>query len=264
MSSRQQDRKIFAELVRFLIKKKTSAGWPDRLVLEIGKFFLGTPYAAGTLDTKGPEQVVVNLREFDCVTFVETVFALAWAARSGKRSFEFFRIFLGKIRYRSGRLRGYPSRLHYFSDWIHDNQKKGMVRNVTAEIGEERLRKVVNFMTTHPDLYPRLKDVANLQRTKSVERAISRRSLFFVPKKALRHWEDRLRDGDIIAITTRTRGLDVEHVGIAARVKNRIHLLHASSKEGKVVISKETVYRYLMQASSRSGIMVARITPSPY
>jgi hypothetical protein len=50
-------------------------------------------------------------------------------------------------------------------------------------------------------------------------------------------------------------------VGLAARVKNRIHLLHASSTEGKVVLSKKTLYRYLMQSKVRSGIMVVRVFP---
>jgi len=121
------------------------------------------------------------------------------------------------------------------------------------------LRKAITFMTTHPNLYPPLKNGANLQRMKFVERTISRRSLFFIPKKALRRLEDRIRDGDLIAITTNREGLDVQHVGLAERVKNRIHLLHASSNEGKVVLSKETLYRYLMQSKARSGIMVVRV-----
>jgi hypothetical protein len=73
-------------------------------------------------------------------------------------------------------------------------------------------------------------------------------------------FEDGIRDGDIIAITTNRVGLDVQHAGLATRVKNRIHLLHASSKEGKVVVSQKTLYRYLMQSQIRSGIIVARVT----
>jgi hypothetical protein len=157
-------------------------------------------------------------------------------------------------------LQGYSSRLHYFSDWIHDNQKKGVVRDVTAKIGGRPLRKAITFMTTHPDFYPSLKNTAKLRRMKSIEKTISRRSLFFIPKKTLGRLEDRIRDGDLIAITTNTKGLDVQHVGLATRVKNRIHLLHASSTEGKVVLSKKTLYRYLMQSKVRSGIMVARVT----
>lgn len=259
MNRQEQDRRIFEELIRFLDKKKTSAKFLDHLMLEIGKFFLGAPYVSGTLETKRAEHLGVNLREFDCVTFVENVVALVWHLKSRGKSFEAFQRLLQKIRYRQGRLQGYSSRLHYFSDWIHDNQKKGIIRDVTAEIGGRPLRKAMTFMTTNPALYPSLKNAANLQRMKSVERTISRRSLFFIPKKALRRLEDRIRDGDLIAITTNREGLDVQHVGLAAKVKNRIHLLHASSIEGKVVLSKKTLYRYLMQSRARSGIMVARI-----
>jgi len=255
-----QDQRVFEELIRYLDKKKISATFPDQLVLEIGKFFLGMPYVNGTLDTKGAERLVVNLREFDCFTFVENVVTLAWHVKSRGKTFETFRRLLRKIRYRHGRLQRYSSRLHYFADWIHDNEKKGIARDVTAKIGGRPSRKALTFMTAHPDLYPPLKDVLNLQRMKFVERVISRRSLFFIPKKGLRHSEDRIRDGDIIAITTNTKGLDVQHVGLAARVKNRIHLLHASSIEGKVVLSEKTLYRYLMQSRARSGIIVARLT----
>jgi hypothetical protein len=253
------DRKIFEALISFLDKKKTSAKFPDQLMVEIGKFLLGSLYGTGTLETKGTEHLVVNLREHDCVTFVENVVALAWHVKSREKSFEAFRRLLQKIRYRRGRLQGYSSRLHYFSDWIYDNQKKGILRDVTAAIGGRPLRKAITFMTTHLDLYPPLKNAVNLRRMKSVERTISKRSLFFIPKKALRRLEDRIHDGDLIAITTNTEGLDVQHVGVAARVKNRIHLLHASSIEGKVVLSKKTLYRYLMQSRARSGIMVARL-----
>jgi hypothetical protein len=242
-----------------LDKQKISAISPDQLILEIVKFLLGAPYAANTLETKKPEHLVVNLREYDCVTFVENVVALVWHRKSRQKSFKAFRIFLEKIRYRRGRLQGYPSRLHYFSDWIHDNNKKGVVRDVTVEIGGRSFRKALTFMTTHPDLYPPLNNLTNLQRMKSVEKRISKRSLSFIPKKALRRLEDRIRDGDLIAITTNTEGLDVQHVGLAVRVKNRIHLLHASSQEGKVVLSEKTLYRHLIQSKIRSGIMVARI-----
>jgi hypothetical protein len=229
------------------------------MMLDIGMFFLGTPYREGTLESESPETLVVNLREFDCMTFVETVVALACLIRSGDKSFERFRSLLQKIRYRAGRLQGYASRLHYFSDWVHDNQRKGVVRDVTADIGGSPFRKAIDFMTTHPDVYPPLKDPVNLSRMKAVEKTISLRSVFFIPKKALKRLEDRIHDGDLIAITTNAEGLDVQHVGFAARLKHRIHLLHASGKEGKVVLSKKTLYRHLMQSRMRSGVMVVRI-----
>jgi hypothetical protein len=291
MSRQGSDRRILRKLVKYLDKKKTSRKISGHLMLEIGRFFIGAPYLAGPLETEGREHLVVNLRKFDCVTFVESVVALAWLAETrwsptgrrvtlirgpcgatsrphdqacsillpGEKSFETFRKSLRKIRYRSGRLQGYPSRLHYFSDWIHDNQRKGILKEVTRKIGGRALRKAINFMTTHAELYPPLKNASNFRSLKSVEERINRRPLSFIPKKDLRRLEDRIRDGNLIAVTSNVEGLDVQHVGLAVRVKHRIHLLHASSSEGKVVLSEETLYRYLMKSRTRSGIMVARI-----
>ena len=259
MPGQRQDRKVLGKLIMYLDKKKCSTEFPGQLTLEIGKFFIGAPYLAGTLETKEAESLVVNLRKLDCVTFVENVVAITWFLRSRERSFESFRRLLQKIRYRQGRLQGYSSRLHYFSDWIHDNQKKGILKDVTREIGGRPFRKAINFMTTYPELYLSLGEMVNLRRMKSIERTINTRPVFSIPKKVLSRFEDRIRDGDLIAITTNTEGLDVQHVGLAARVKNRIHLLHASSGEGRVVLSKNTLYRYLMQSRARAGIMVARL-----
>jgi hypothetical protein len=259
LKHQRKDERIFGELIGFLNKKKSLMTSLGQLMVEIGKFFLRKPYVVGTLETKGAERLVINLREFDCFTFVENVIALARYVESRQESLEGFRRLLRKIRYRNGQLQGYASRLHYFSDWIYDNQKKGIVRNVTAEIGSRSFKKAINFMTTHPDLYPLMKNEANLRRMKSVERTISRRLLYYIPKKFVRTLEDEIHDGDIIAITTNTEGLDVQHVGFAVRVKNRIHLLHASSAERKVVFSQQTLYQYLMQGGTRSGIMVARV-----
>jgi len=259
MPGQRRDRKVLGILIKYLDKRKCSTEFPGQLMLEIGKLFAGTPYMAGTLEMKGREHLAVNLRKFDCVTFLENVVALVWFVRSRERSFEAFQRLLQKIRYRDGLLQGYSSRLHYFSDWIHDNQKKDILTDVTRKSGGRPLRKAINFMTTHPELYPPLKNAANFRSMKSVEERISRRLLFFIPKKDLGRFEDRICDGDLIAITTNTEGLDVQHVGLAARVKNRIHLLHASKAEGKVVLSRKTLYGYLMQNRSCSGIMVARL-----
>jgi hypothetical protein len=259
MPGQRRDRNVLGKLIKYLDKEKCSTEFPGQLTLEIGKLFAGAPYMAGTLEMEGREHLVVNLREFDCVTFAENVVTLVWYLRTEEKSFEGFRRLLQKIRYRGGRLEGYSSRLHYFSDWIHDNQKKGILKDVTRKIGGRPLRKAINFMTTHPELYPPLKNAANFRSMKSVEERISRRSFFFIPKKDLRRLEDRICDGDLIAVTTNAGGLDVQHVGLAATVKNRIHLLHTSSAEGKVALSPKTLYRYLMQSRVRSGIMVARL-----
>jgi len=231
---------------------------PDQVLPEIGKFFLGYPYAVATLEKKSKEHLVVNLREHDCVTFIENVLALSWCIGSRDKSFKTFRRILQKIRYRGGLPGGYCSRLHYFSDWIYENEKRGILKDITAEIGGRPLRKALHYMTAHVHLYPPLKEPADFRRMRSVERRISRRLFFFIPKEVTKHIENRIHEGDLIALTTHREGLDIHHVGLASGVKNRIHLLHASQKEGKVVLSRKTLYGYLMGNCGCTGIMVAR------
>ncbi len=92
--------------------------FPGDLIIEIGRFFLGAPYQAGTLEAAGREKLVINLAEFDCTTFVETVLALARCAAAGKLSPSEFRKNVKFIRYRQAKIDGYASRLHYFTDWL--------------------------------------------------------------------------------------------------------------------------------------------------
>ena len=260
MKHQIQDRRIFDKLVGSMAGKGVPPSPPGRLMLEIGRFFLGTPYASGTLEAEGPERLVVNLRRFDCFTFVENSVALARLLGSKDRSLSRFEKLLREIRYRCGRLQGYPSRLHYFSEWIHDNRKKGFVRDVTSAMGGKPIRMSIRFMTKHPDAYPALRDQDNMKRMRAVEKVISRRPVSVIPQKALRRLEGRIRDGDVIAIATSQEGLDVQHVGLAAMVRGRIHLLHASSLHGKVVLSRETLYRYLTRSRRRTGILVVRVS----
>lgn len=252
------DRDIFENLLRSLDKKRSKYFW-EKLICEIGRFFLDSPYKAGALERKGPEALVINLREFDCFTFIENLVALFQYIESKKRSFESFKKILKNIRYRKGILKGYTSRLHYYSDWIYDNQRKGILKDITREIGGVPLKKVINFMTTHPELYPKLKDSKNFRRMKEIEGVITQRPLFFIPKRRLKYVEDKIMDGDLIGITARVMGLDIQHAGIAIRIGGEIHLLHASRREGKVVVSKKSLQHYLMKNKDYSGIMVARL-----
>lgn len=123
-------------------------------MVRVGREFLGTQYEAHTLEQPGEEQLVVYLRGFDCVTFVENVLALSRCIKKQVSTFEAVENELQEIRYRKGVLDGYPSRLHYFSEWIEDNAAKGVVRNVTAELGGQSYRKTINWITRHHDAYP--------------------------------------------------------------------------------------------------------------
>ena len=256
--TRRQDRKIFADWMRALRAGVPGQGPAGEVFLEAARFFLGAPYAAGTLEGSGPERLVVNLRSFDCFTLVECALAAAGLSVKKAASFDEFRKRLEKIRYRGGRLEGYPSRLHYFTDWVRDNSKKGIVRDITRRLGGRACRGKIDFMTRQPQRYPKLRDGRVFRRIRAGERRIGARARYVIPKAEVRAAEKGIRDGDIVAITTAAAGMDIRHVGLALRVRGRVRLLHASSARGRVVLSRQTLYRYLLESGDRTGITVAR------
>lgn len=252
----QKDKEILDEVLQLLSKEKNAP--TTTLMVKVGTFFKGTPYVAHTLEVT-PEQLVVNLREMDCTTYVENCLAIAKTIQSGKNTFDQFASELQKIRYRGGKIDGYPSRLHYFSDWIYDNQKKGLVKDISKEIANTPYNKTINFMSTHPAAYQQLKDNSQLvQIIAQQEKKISARKMYYIPENNLAKVEAQLQEGDIVGITTNIKGLDIAHMGLLVRVNGRIHLLHESSVAEKVVITKETLEEYLLNSKSATGIMVAQ------
>ena len=103
-----QERLIFEEYVSYITPYKSDS--KEFVLQKTAEFFLGNPYVAGTLDKNTKEKLVVNLREFDCVTYIETVIALADAAKTNELTFDDFSERLLKIRYRNAELNGYDSR----------------------------------------------------------------------------------------------------------------------------------------------------------
>ncbi len=233
----------------------------DSIVL-IGKSFLNTPYVEKTLEVGEIETLVVNLRGLDCTTFVENVLAFGALLRNREIHFPNFVQNLETIRYRNGKLKGYPSRLHYFTDWIRDNESKGLVQDITSKLGGNIVEKPINFMGTHRNLYPFLADDSNYAEILKVESELAKESLCVLPQNRIEAQEDKIKDGDIIALATSIKGLDVTHTGIAIRQGQRIHLLHASTV-GKVIITQEPLVDYLKKIKSNTGIIVVRPTLLP-
>ncbi|WP_372947115.1 N-acetylmuramoyl-L-alanine amidase-like domain-containing protein [Mariniphaga sp.] len=255
--STEEDKEIVEQIFELFADEKGSP--TSVLMVKLGTYFMETPYVAHTLEKGDEEQLVVNLRGLDCTTLVENCLALTKTIQSGEHTFEQFTKELKNVRYRSGKIDGYPSRLHYTTDWIFDNQQKKLVRNLSKEIGATPYPKEINFMSTHPDSYRQLKDSSHLvEIIAQKERDINSRQHFYIPEEKLAEVEDQLMDGDIVGITTSIEGLDISHMGILIRKGGRIHLLHASSAAEKVVLSEETLEEYLLSSKSATGIMVAR------
>lgn len=254
ISITNEDEKIINDIInKYSEDKNLSTG---ELVIKIGQFFLETPYIAHTLEENLNEHLVVNLREMDCTTFAEYCLALARIIKQKDPKVSNFNKELCKIRYRNGVIENYPSRLHYFSDWIYDNDKKKIIKNIT--IGEPFKLKV-NFMSEHPKSYLALKlNPGFIEQIKQQEKAISTRDFRYIPKAKLHLSEKKIKNGDIIGITTSINGMDIMHVVIAIWQKGKLHILHASQSHEKVLISEETLEEYLANRNKATGIMVAR------
>ena len=230
-----------------------------KTIVTIGKTFMGTPYVAKTLEIGKTETLVVNLQGLDCTTYVENVLAFALTLKNGTSSFDEFTKTLENIRYKDGQLDGYASRLHYFSEWIANNEKKGLIKDITSEIGGKEITKPINFMSTHRDLYPFLSDDENFEKVKASENYLNNQPICILAQDEIAANEHLIQTGDIIALTTSINGLDITHTGIATREKDgRIHLLHASTGSMKVEVSKKPLAEYLKGIKKNTGIMVAR------
>lgn len=256
LESREKLEQILEKLSESDLKGKT----PNELNILIGQWFLETPYVEKTLELPGSEKLVINLMGVDCTTFLETVVTLSRLVDSKNFTFEAFEKNLEELRYREGKNQGYPSRLHYFSDWIFDNEEKGIINDVTEEVGGEPYPNQPTFMSENPKFYPQLSDPKNLEEIKITEGIIQNRGYFFIPKTEISKLEKNIQSGDLIAITTSMNNLDIVHTGFAILKNGRIHLLHASSKNGEVEISEKPLSEYLAGNKSQSGIMVMRLT----
>jgi cell wall-associated NlpC family hydrolase len=227
-------------------------------IVEIGRLFINVPYKAGTLENLGKEKLIINVSGFDCTTFVETVLALTKCAVAGKLSRSEFRKYLKLIRYRQGKIDGYSSRLHYFIDWLRDNEKKKILKDVSRQFHAAAQCKKINYMTLNRASYPALKNEFEFQKMRLVEKNLSRKVFYIIDKDKVNRQKTRIKKGDVIAFATKDEGLDVAHVGFAIWQGNNLHLLHASSKESGVVISKKTLVAYLKSNKKFTGITIAR------
>ena len=231
----------------------------SELIIKTAHFFLNKPYVASTLEIE-PEGLVVNLREFDCTTFVETVLALSRTVKLyDKPTIENFCGQLLNIRYRRGSISDYTSRIHYFSDWIYENETREHVKDVTKEIGGDPYKLKLNFMSSHPDSYKQLKSnpgFVEIMRKKEAE--ISGRDDYSVITEALiSSCGKDMRDGDIVCFVTDIEGLDVSHVGFIYN-DGQLTFIHASTSAKKVIVNPQPLSVYIEKNKRNIGVMIAR------
>lgn len=232
----------------------------NEIIIEIGKSFLGTDYVANTLEKGDKEQLVIHLTGLDCYTFLESSLVFARCIKSGRMNFDDYKNEIINIRYRDGIMKEYPSRLHYFSDWIYDMDKRGIGKDITKQIGGVPYNKKINFMRTHIDSYRQLKEnPMYVLEIATFEKQISKRKYYYIPQEKIEKVESKIESGDLIGITTNVEGLDIAHTGIAIRMEDgRIHFMHAPIVGYKVQITEKPLADYIKGNKKQTGIMVLR------
>lgn len=254
VSAQNADETVFMQKMK-LPKGETKA----QTAIMIAKSFMGQPYKAGTLDALPNEQLVCNLRDFDCWTFVESVTAMTLTKYDEKPNFEKFNAHLKNLRYRKGKLNGYGSRIHYFKEWMIQAEDNNIAQEMTPLIGGIEANKDINFMTSHRNLYAKLQDSESFFAVEKAQKTINTYDFFYIPKSKVAKIESEIHDGDIIGITSGVEGLDFNHEGFAIKQNGRIHLLHASFDLKKVMITTEPLADYLNRIKKHSGITVLRL-----
>ena len=251
----QEDRKLAGEILERLHPEADRCPVGE-LVATAGKMLLGQPYVAGTLEEQPEEKLSIYLTRTDCILFVETCVCLAQTARQGG-DFEMFAEELRKMRYRNGRVTCYEDRLHYTTEWALQGIERGVLEDVTEELGGVPCDHPVFYMSSHPEAYPRMQ---NPEVILSAEKRLNATQRYYIPKSRIGVALKGIRTGDILCLTTTVAGLDVSHVGLALVGEDgTVRFLHASTGAMKVVVEEKSLEAYVMGKKATTGIEVYRV-----
>ena len=266
VSYTRQDSLCVVELLQKAVSSPLKGeGGRGSLTLFFANQLMNRPYVAHTLEIKDREEhLAINLQSLDCTTLVENCCALALTTSHGSMSWDDYLSWLRKLRYDNGKIDGYKSRNHYFSQWIQSGAKQGLVKEVVPATNISVPMKLsLTYMSEHPQSYPLLKQNMEERRLiAEMEKRASGATVRYISKERVGESKavlSDIKDGDIIAITTNKKGLDIAHVGFAVWGENgKLHLLNASSIRGKVVLEPMTLYQYLQKHPTHTGIRVIR------
>ena len=233
----------------------------------VGELAAGTPYVPYTLDEyirRGgsplQEPLTVSLAHFDCVTLVESCLAVARVARSDAApTWTRFEQEIERMRYRDGKRTDYTSRLHYFSEWISDGEKRGLVKDLGQELNGRADNRPLRFMTENRGEYPALTNARVFDDIRHLELRLSRTPRYVVPADRIPQVAVRIETGDVLGLATRIAGLDVTHTAFAYRDRQgTLRVLHAPLSGGVVEITRATLPEYVAAIRRSTGVLVAR------
>jgi hypothetical protein len=239
-----------------------------RRAVRVGELAVGSPYEAFALEAyikaggnpEGLEPLALSLSRFDCVTLVESCLGVARVATAiANPTWDRFAREIERMRYRGGKREGYASRLHYFSEWISDGEKRGLVRDLGAELGGINDPRPLRFMTEHRASYPALADEKVFVAIGKMEKSLDSHPRYMIPAEKIPGVVDRIESGDVLAFTTSVPGIDVSHAAFAYRTPDGIlRVLHAPLSGGAVEITHTTLPEYVSAIRKATGILIAR------
>lgn len=236
---------------------------PEARVAFFARMFEGVPYAAHTLE--GDEEVLtVRVDSLDCTTFVETAMALAFTIGEGRSSWRDFIYNLRRIRYRGGEVDGYPSRLHYISDWAVDNKYRGNFNDATTLFPRvTNMTRTIDFMSANRSRYPALADSAVYEKIRSIENGYRNHRFPYIKTIDLASKDTKaaFHNGDVVALVSTLKNLDVTHMGIVVKDSPTAepYLLHASMSDGKVEVSSRPLAEFMKKNRQWLGLRVFRL-----
>jgi hypothetical protein len=225
-----------------IISSTTHLDKPGERIVALSSHFINSPYATDTLvgGPEEPEQLVINLSEFDCFTFLDVVEAMRRSTVVGD-----FPEQLRKVRYRNG-IVAYAARRHFFSDWVTDDASP--VSDVTSSVGKGRIKKVVKQLNFKSDGSHWLPGIA-----------VTQREIHYIPGSMINASRPLpLLTGDYVGIYSEHAGLDVSHTGLIVKSKDSIMIRHASSLSGVERVIDEELLEYLQ---GKAGLVVYRVNP---
>lgn len=229
------------------------------LVIEIAKSMLETPYVASTLEIE-PEMLTINMRQTDCILFVEMCLALAQTIKADNPTFERYCDNVRSLRYRGGVVNGYSSRLHYTSEWAHQAASHNILKDIAKECGGEPLDQQFFYMTTHSNAYKQLRNNAELvSQIRVAEENLNAYDYYYIPKAKLKECIHNIKTGDIIGFNSATPGIDIAHVAYAYWQNGELTFIHASYGDHKVVINEMPLVEYTNGIKSHNGLRVFRL-----
>lgn len=252
-------------VINGLLAKGNESGIADAnaLIEFYARQLLGTPYVAHTLEAD-EEVLTINIHELDCLTFIESLYALTRATLNHRYSWRDYAANIENVRYRGGTMGDYSSRIHYISEWIIDNHLRGNLVEVTPDLPHaDYMIKNIDYMSKNPSQYRQLKnDTAMVEKIRRYE---LRQHRFPYLKRSWLNDKDvkaALRSGDFISLVTKADGLDVSHNGIIiVDDKGDPYLLDASMSGGKVMLESKPLFKFLERSKNNIGVRVFRMMP---